>query len=494
MLRELGILFPMRIAVIETGFYVLLAFVITVIFLYAPHVSQAQSPACARQATQNDVDALAGKVKLGDCIDAATLAIINPDESGPAKNYLKSLQREPNKCQTNSDASIDALSSDFAICAARFLKAYTQQYGTTYKITSAYRSVDQQKCVCPQAVNGLCASPGKSNHQRGVAMDVHPLDGSYRRIADFAKANPQFGVCFPLAYKATPDRPHLILAGVGGGESNNCASQGVTTSCTGKVSFADGSTATATSLPSSGLTNVARNLFSSLNTSSQDTQCQSLSQQCNSGNSSACTTFMTQCQQGEAAPSSSSYTAPTGASTATQSQGTGTISDAYSTPASPTEVEHTTTNADGELVDDGTTDSTATSSLSIVDQLLLIAGETTTSTTSTSTPNPLPTTTVTYLAQQQAQIQPQSTYTSQPSYTQPTLGVTYVPAADTFGQTTYTQTSMTTEESNAILAALNNARTVLESMLSYLSPFSPLRYQPENVFVQDDGSYYYAGE
>src|SRR3989344_3274849 len=63
-------------------------------------------------------------------------------ESGTAKEYLKSLPRQAVGGSTcappGRDENIDRLNSTFAICAARFLKAYTSRYGSIV-ITSAYR-------------------------------------------------------------------------------------------------------------------------------------------------------------------------------------------------------------------------------------------------------------------------------------------------------------------------------------------------------------------
>jgi hypothetical protein len=59
----------------------------------------------------------------------------------------------------------------------------------------------------------------------------------------FASENPEFGVCFPYQnhpMKGYPngDRPHMTLAGIGGGEGSLCAAQGITKVCTAGSSFA----------------------------------------------------------------------------------------------------------------------------------------------------------------------------------------------------------------------------------------------------------------
>lgn len=261
--------------------------------LLSPYAEAAE---CLRKATKADIAALgpSSGVKEGACIDKATEALLNPKLSGSAKEYLKSLRRESNRCGTASDESIDRLNSDFAICAAAFMQAYSKEYSVTFKITSAYRSPAQQQCVCPRAVPGLCGAVGASNHQRGVAMDIHPTDGNYRRMADFARTNPQFGVCFPLAYKATPDRPHIILAGIGGGEGGNCARQGVTKNCTGNDLSLPVLRPTGTYSEQSPL----QNLFGLLGFGGQSQECQQLEQQCKIYQGQACMAYAQKCQNG----------------------------------------------------------------------------------------------------------------------------------------------------------------------------------------------------
>jgi hypothetical protein len=160
----------------------------------------------------------------------ADRAVLKCDDRASALAYLKSLREGTGgKCQTTSDPSFEMLNPTFTVCAAQFLKEFETRYGKV-KITSAGRSAAQQKCVCPVAIPGKCGSVGSSNHQRALALDVHPANGNYMQMQAFARANPAFGVCFPLGER---DRPHMILAGIGGGESNNCAAQGITKPCAG---------------------------------------------------------------------------------------------------------------------------------------------------------------------------------------------------------------------------------------------------------------------
>jgi uncharacterized membrane protein YgcG len=153
----------------------------------------------------------------GECISKATLDLLNLDESYEAKKYLLSLNRAPKSgCKTASDESIGKLSPQFSVCAAKFIKAYTQSSGVKMSITSAFRTPEQQSCVC-QGETGMCGAPGKlnpktgiveggSNHQRGIALDINPSDRNYEKLHGFAKSNPNYGISFP---HGMGDRVHI---------------------------------------------------------------------------------------------------------------------------------------------------------------------------------------------------------------------------------------------------------------------------------------------
>lgn len=186
-------------------------------------------------------------------------------DDGSAKAFLNSLPKKPlSNCAPPTEENISRLNPSFAICAANFLKAYTERYGAV-AITSAYRSPSANACA-----GGV---PG-SNHTRGVAMDVNAVPKSmYPVMWKFASDNPQFGVCFPFQDGRTGsifDRPHMILAGIGGSEGNLCARQGVTRPCEGS-NFDPSSIQSVqsySSAPSSGLSDYIRNSLGLNNTQS----------------------------------------------------------------------------------------------------------------------------------------------------------------------------------------------------------------------------------
>jgi D-alanyl-D-alanine carboxypeptidase len=145
----------------------------------------------------------------------------------PATVYLKGLPREwsgtsDHDCKTYEDKNIDKLSKPFAQSAARFLKAFVEVHGAV-TITSAYRSEEEQTCVCI-GEKGPCAGRphvlrrkkhrpivvrSVSHHQLGIALDVRAGTGSEEEFIcmhEFAELNPQFGVQFPFGKR---DYPHM---------------------------------------------------------------------------------------------------------------------------------------------------------------------------------------------------------------------------------------------------------------------------------------------
>jgi D-alanyl-D-alanine carboxypeptidase len=144
-----------------------------------------------------------------------------------ALSILKSLPRQwagssTYDCKTYEDKNIEKLAMSFAVSAAAFLKAFVEVHGHV-TITSAYRTADEQTCVC-KGEKGPCAGRprlrktkkgrrvvkrGTSRHQQGIALDVRAGIGTkdeYACMHEFAQFNPQFGVRFPMGMR---DRPHM---------------------------------------------------------------------------------------------------------------------------------------------------------------------------------------------------------------------------------------------------------------------------------------------
>lgn len=159
-----------------------------------------------------------------------------PDSiEGQALAYLKSLKREwsgtgDHDCHTYEDKNLERLQPAFIVGSATFLKAFVATHGDV-TITSAHRNDNEQVCVC-YGERGPCAGKpvtvqtrngpvtvrpvGLSRHQLGIAMDVRPGTGTeaeFLCLQEFARANPQFGVQFPLGRY---DLPHMELMGARG--------------------------------------------------------------------------------------------------------------------------------------------------------------------------------------------------------------------------------------------------------------------------------------
>ena len=143
-----------------------------------------------------------------------------------ALTYLASLPREwsgtsARDCRTYEDKNLERLSRPFMVAAASFLKAFVAVHGHV-TITSAHRTVEEQRCVC-EGEKGPCAGRprvikkkkrrivvrGTSRHQAGIALDVRAGTGTTDEFVcmhEFADLNPQFNVHFPLSLR---DKPHM---------------------------------------------------------------------------------------------------------------------------------------------------------------------------------------------------------------------------------------------------------------------------------------------
>jgi len=164
---------------------------------------------------------------LSALADEAHAAVLVHAEQQQAYEFLKRLPREwsgtsNRDCKTYEDKNIDKLVPSFAMSAAAFLAAFVQVHGEV-TITSAFRSAEEQACVC-EGEKGPCAGRprvvrtkkgrritkrGTSRHQEGIALDVRAGTGTKEEflcLHEFAQFNPQFGVHFPLGMH---DQPHL---------------------------------------------------------------------------------------------------------------------------------------------------------------------------------------------------------------------------------------------------------------------------------------------
>ncbi len=211
--------------------------VVPVVFLLHTPLVIAQSPwspcpgpghlateAEARSATGGSI--IAGHTLV--CERDALLGI-NADV-GNAKIYLANVHRTGTARET---IRIEQLNHAFAICAKKFFEEYQNRYGQI-TITSIYRTPEEeaQLCINNPRCGALMNNPHPNgNHQKGLAMDVKAANQS--TLINFARQNPQFGVCFPFTGEGGGfyDPMHMILAGIPSAETRGPGCRGVTKSC-----------------------------------------------------------------------------------------------------------------------------------------------------------------------------------------------------------------------------------------------------------------------
>jgi hypothetical protein len=214
------------IFVVAAGFLPLISFSDTVPFT-CPDGSASHAATAAEAASGSNGGITAGVTQL--CASDAKLGI--NAQVGEAKQYLKSLPG-------GSSANIDKLNDPYAVCAAKFLKAY-QSMGGSVTILAAYRSPDDDARMCQNnpncgALMNKPASQQTGNHQRGLAMDVRAANQT--QMNQFAKSNPSFGVCFPFSLGGVTgtgreDTVHMIPVGGPGSEASGAGCAGVQNTC-----------------------------------------------------------------------------------------------------------------------------------------------------------------------------------------------------------------------------------------------------------------------
>ncbi|QCB94170.1 M15 family metallopeptidase [Cellulomonas shaoxiangyii] len=82
--------------------------------------------------------------------------------------------------------------ADAAVALAELNTAYVARFGTDICLTSGYRTLAQQKSVKAQK-GGLAATPGKSNHGWGLALDLCGLQDNSTRFAWMNDNAPIYG-------------------------------------------------------------------------------------------------------------------------------------------------------------------------------------------------------------------------------------------------------------------------------------------------------------
>lgn len=131
-----------------------------------------------------DCPAGSSPASAGDLADMKAAGIQNPtvgmcwnktDASTGAATAQAKQDLQQYVC--NSGVNVQGLDSKFSTCADKFLKQL-RSVDSSACITSAYRSVQSQAAACVSVCGnssgcpGRCAPPGKSYHQKGLALDM----------------------------------------------------------------------------------------------------------------------------------------------------------------------------------------------------------------------------------------------------------------------------------------------------------------------------------
>lgn len=147
--------------------------------------------------------------------------------AGEAKIFLRSIvciNSKDNYGGAGPDETIARLNPNFAVCAAKFLKAASTQ--TTVCINEGYRTVEKQREYYDRyrkGTGGIACNPSATQceHPRGIAIDVNTLrESDYQRLWNMA---PQFGLSFYLRER---DKYHFVpinstCASVAGGSNTS---------------------------------------------------------------------------------------------------------------------------------------------------------------------------------------------------------------------------------------------------------------------------------
>lgn len=131
-------------------------------------------------------------------------------DPGEAKQYLRTIlcpQDGDNYGGKGAEGTIQGLDGQFAVCAAKFLKAAKQE-GINVCIREGARTVEKQQQYVARGVIA-CKKGAMCEHPRGIAIDVNvrPNVNDCKSYARLHASGPSFGVHFYLKCK---DAYHFV--------------------------------------------------------------------------------------------------------------------------------------------------------------------------------------------------------------------------------------------------------------------------------------------
>lgn len=145
----------------------------------------------------------------------------NPDDANTGKTVAQA-KTVLNAMRCNTGVNIEQLDPKFSACAARFFNALREKSPSAC-IESAYRDAAKQAATCRSICGqlscpGLCAAPGTSYHQKGLAIDIGKLSISGNQLWQLAS---QFGLGNPNGlHRSDPNHIQVMNGG------SNCSDIG----------------------------------------------------------------------------------------------------------------------------------------------------------------------------------------------------------------------------------------------------------------------------
>ena len=201
--------------VLRTGIF--FAIVSTLIAGEFVFLQVANADACPntgeRPATANDAIVKNGIIAVGTCY--------NPNQAG-IEQTAEEAKQKLSGIVCNSGVNIKQLDPKFSVCATKFMEAL-RQVNPTACIESAFRDPNQQAAACrgicgQLSCPGLCAAPGKSYHQKGLAIDIGKLRLPLQQFWQLAS---QSGLGNPTGlHRSDPNHIQVMNGG------SNCADVG----------------------------------------------------------------------------------------------------------------------------------------------------------------------------------------------------------------------------------------------------------------------------